>query len=476
MSATNRSRLSYAAESALGVIPTDPDFKTMRVTSNSFANEPRTITTNEIRPDRQVTDLILVGAQSGGEVGVELSFGGLDDFLEAGLQGTWASKPSLTADAIATDVVDVDAGGAAFVTGHLVRGTGFAQDNFLARVASSTATAITLETGIAEDEATPPETALVRVVGFQGAEGDLETSVTGGNALVSTVLDFTTLGLVVGEWIKIGGDGTNSFSVDALNGRARIADIDENRLSLDIVPAGWASNAGAGRSVQVFCGDVLRNASTQRSYTVEQVQEDRSTFEWFTGQQVNTVSLQARTEQILTGSVGFIGQGGQNGTAAKANTTYIAAPDGQILNASSNVARIAQGGSLITGPNWVQELSIEINNNLERENAIGSLAAVNVRTGEFMVTGTINTYFGNLDILNAVIANTETSFDLHIGRPDGERPHMTFDMPRIKFSAGAAPVQGKNQSRVVQGSYQALREPTLDYTMQVIRWHYLPAA
>ena len=46
---------------------------------------------------------------------------------------------------------------------------------------------------------------------------------------------------------------------------------------------------------------------------------------------------------------------------------------------------------------------------------------------------------------------------------------MIFDLPRIKFSGGAPDVPGKNQDVTIPGTYQAILEPTLGYTMSVQR-------
>ena len=68
LQSTNRVKLSKVRESTFGVTPTSPVFKTQRQTSSSLALNPQTVVSNEIRSDRQVTDLILVGLQAGGDV------------------------------------------------------------------------------------------------------------------------------------------------------------------------------------------------------------------------------------------------------------------------------------------------------------------------------------------------------------------------------------------------------------------------
>ncbi|TGV23899.1 hypothetical protein EN811_31160, partial [bacterium M00.F.Ca.ET.168.01.1.1] len=85
------------------------------------------------------------------------------------------------------------------------------------------------------DEAAPAAAARMKVVGFQGSSGDITATSTG---IGSTTLDFTTLGLTVGQWIKIGGIAAGEqFATAALNTFARITAIAANALTLDNLPA-----------------------------------------------------------------------------------------------------------------------------------------------------------------------------------------------------------------------------------------------
>src|ERR1700738_3872555 len=95
LQSTNRVKLSAVRESTFGVTPTNPVFNTIRETSSGLNANPKTVISSEIRSDRQVTDLILVGEDAGGAVGGELAFNVADDELEEALQGTWSSNPSI---------------------------------------------------------------------------------------------------------------------------------------------------------------------------------------------------------------------------------------------------------------------------------------------------------------------------------------------------------------------------------------------
>ncbi|WP_029002723.1 phage tail tube protein [Azorhizobium doebereinerae] len=487
LQSTNRVRVGRVRETTYGVVPTSPVFKAQRLTSNALAGNPQTTVSNEIRSDRQVTDLILTGVQAGGNQAGELSFSAADDDFEEALQGTWLNKPSVTVLTADTEISDVSAttltvasGGAAFKAGHICLLSGFPTpaNNKLARVASATATSVVFPASTFLPETAPiPVGAVLRSVGFEGASGDIVATVTGGNALTSTVLDFTTLGLNKGEWVKIGGgSAAASFATAANNGWARVSDISANRLSLGIVPSGWSADTGTGKALQVFAGDFLTNGTNLISSAFERQYLDHSpvTYEYLTGQCIDQLSMSVQQQAIVTYEVTWLGSNATTATTRASGASDLAAPAKQVLNASADVGRIAFDGSAITGPNYVMSANFSINNNLRRQNAVGSIAAIGVGNGEFSVTGTLETYFGDASILAKIMGNSLTSFDLRVGRTDGGKEKLAFDFPAIKLSSGSPSVSGKNADVTISAGFQAIMDPVLGYTMSVGRLWYTP--
>lgn len=494
LQSTNRTKLGRAREVVFGVIPTAPAFKTMRNTSSSLNANPQTTVTNEIRSDRQVTDLILVGQQAGGDVGGELSYRAYDDEFEEALQSTWINKPVrdnagvadsvITAVTASSDTYTVVDAAVDFAPGHLVLASGFAQaanNSLFVAQASTNGTAVIApgSPGLA-DEAVPPAAARLKAVGFQGASGDIVATITNGNALTATTLDFTTLGLAAGEWIKVGSGVTDTgFATAENNGWCRISAVAAGRLSFDIVPTGWAADAGASKTVRLFFGDKIRNGTTKRSATFERQYLDHSptTFEYLRGMTLNTMNVALDTQAIVTTTFGYMGRDSHfpDPMARVGSATDIDPPTGDVLNSSSNIGDIYVDGAPVTGPNYVLQASIELNNNLRAQNAIGSIGSVGIGTGECAVTGSLQTFFGDPSIARKVAQNTATSFSIRAGRQDGNREHYLFDLPRIKFSAGAPQISGKNADVPLEGQYQAIMHPTLGYTIHVQRFDYLPA-
>lgn len=82
-------QISYVPEGTWGVIPATPNWKLLRMTSESLQIERTTVTSNEIRPDRNIADLITVGGGASGGFNFELSYGVFDELIASVLQEDW---------------------------------------------------------------------------------------------------------------------------------------------------------------------------------------------------------------------------------------------------------------------------------------------------------------------------------------------------------------------------------------------------
>lgn len=91
MADNSQTQFASIAESTYGTTPSTPNFIKRRYVSDSLKIGRDTIQSNEITPNRNVTDLIQVGGNATGSVEFELSYGEYDDWLESALQGTWSS-------------------------------------------------------------------------------------------------------------------------------------------------------------------------------------------------------------------------------------------------------------------------------------------------------------------------------------------------------------------------------------------------
>jgi len=493
---TNQTRQSYVRKAAasIGVKPVNPAWQNTLVGSFTLKGGLTRGRSNDIRPDGQAGGTFLTDLQNAGSTATELKFRHLDDFLEAGLKGVWANQPYIVVATIDTEISDVSttaltvsAGGAAFVVGHLARTLGFttAGNNKLARVASSGATNVTFPAATFAVEANPiPVGASVRVVGFQGAAGDLAAVSAGGNnGMSSTALDFTTLGNGVadGRWVYVGDHtGGNSFATAACNGWARIAKngVAAHLLSFDVVPAGFAADAGAGKTVSVFTGDFVKNGTTIYAFDWENQQQGivAPAYEYFYDDVLNNMTLSLTGGKEIMVSFDWIGNMVDAiGTVRYAGSTDLPAPVYGTMTATSNVGDLTENNvTLMGGVNCMSAGSIKISNNVSRSPVVGPLGSAAINVGELMGSGNIDTYLADTTIMAQGINNILTSFTAFTGNNSGDREGYRWDVPAIRLTPDS-PVSGKNQGRKVSGPYDAEPHPTLGYTASIGRFWYMPA-
>jgi hypothetical protein len=479
MSDANRFALAVVEEVTPGTTPPTPAWEALRITgAPSLEFAPTTVSSEEIRPDRNIPDLILTDAEAGGEVSAELSFGAQDTILEGAMYSAWTERNNRQgADItdITGQVITVNTG-TAFVVQDLIYLEGFGDANdeiVFPAIATSDATTITAASGLTAN-ASPGAAARVYNVGVQGAAGDIDSTVS-PDTLTSTILDFTTLGLLVGDWMKIGGTlAANQLPTAENNDWVRISAIAANILTFDVVPTGWAADASTTELVWLFFGDRLRNGTTKRSYSLEEQFQDHSpiNFQYFRGMHLDTFGIAIPSAAIMTASMNWLGFTADPTPTRFTGSTDVAAPQNAVLNTSSNVGRIGRGvdGPFTTLDGCVFDGAINFANNLRQQKCVGVLGAAGIGSGSMLVTGNTNCYFDSISYLLDVINNTERSLDMRVQDSNGKA--ILFDMPRLKYSTGGAPVPSQNSDIFINLEFQAILESANDlYTVQIQRFH-----
>jgi hypothetical protein len=109
MSDASRVQLIYKAETVFAESPAvNPATKLIRFNSSSMVDKILSVISEEIRSDRQRTDLALVGYDASGDITSEASYAlqWFDDSLEAALGGTWASNALKNGTAIRSFLIE----------------------------------------------------------------------------------------------------------------------------------------------------------------------------------------------------------------------------------------------------------------------------------------------------------------------------------------------------------------------------------
>lgn len=484
MTDSNRVRVSLCRETTVGTLPGTPRMRTARLTGESLSWAPSFFTPAELRADRMSADPTKINERNDGGLNFEWHYpqplSALSVFIESAMLAAWTETPSRdndgTADSVITDIGTtantlVCTTGAAFVVGQLLRTTGFtaAANNTITRIATGGTTSVVGTSTGWTAEAVPPATARAKVIGAEGASGDVTATATG---LGCTALNFVNIGIVAGMWIKVGGTAAGTkFNTALLNAWIRVTSVTATAIVADHLPAGWTTDAGTGKTIRLFFGDVIRNGTTVIGTSIERSFLDQTTPTHILqkGMCVDRLSFDATTEQAITGALAFMGMSGSQGTSAN-GSSYAAATTGLVFTSNVSIGSIALAGTALASPNWVRSLQFEVANNLRMVTADGTVGAVQIGAGEVAVTGRLETYFGDNTLLALLMAGTPGVIS---ARATANSQAVVWTLPRVTFNGGQPNASGKNQDVVLPLSFETSIDTTItnaEIDIQRVEW------
>lgn len=326
-----------------------------------------------------------------------------------------------------------------------------------------------------------------------GAAGDLTITSAGNFAtLGSTALDFTTLGLIPGEWIFVGGDAViEQFANEENNGFKRIRSIAAHALVLDKSDSEMSVDAGSGKTVHIYMGRVLKNETgaliKRRTYQLERTLGsldglDPPQAEYLIGAVPSQAVLNLTTAQKVTADLGFIAIDNEQRTQAQGLKAGArpAIVESDAFDTSSDVKRIrfATTGGADEAPvplfGYCTDFALTINNSLTANKAIGKLGAIDVTAGTFAVSATATAYFSDIKAITAVRENDDVSVDMIFVKKNAG---IVLDLPLVALGNARATVvldQPIMLPLTADAASAAKIDESLDYTLLFVFFDVLP--
>lgn len=499
---SNISSLAYAEEAILGVLPGEqgqagtPVWNRLEPNSYSdFGGEVKTVAPTTINPSRQRRKGVTVDLDASGGFNHNLTYHNLTDLFQSIMFADLRKKGEQLPSGITATVYEIDAT-AGFLVGSLVfaQGMTVAANNGLKELTAVIANTSVAAAGLTIE--TPGARATLDVVGYQGAAGDIDVLAPGGSfpTLTSTLLDFTTLGLVVGQWIYIGGDtGSTGFVAAANNGFKRVRTIAADVLTFDKSDLDMVTEPSATETIRLFFGDVLRNEAgtliVRRSYNLERTlgapdtaQPAQVQSEILIGSVPNEVTLNIPSADLVNIDVGWVSIDSDTRTGAEGpkQTGVLAPVSAKEYNTSSDVGRLRLGLVSSISANvtplfaYITEGSISINNNITPNKAVGVLGAFDVTAGTFAVSGNLTAYFATVAAVAAVRANEDVTLDISFVK---NNTGMVFDFPLISLGDARLNVELDQPITLPLATDAASGEDVdalLDHTLLITYFNYLP--
>lgn len=508
---SNVTGLAYAKEATLGYLPGEngnagtPTWYRLNPNSYSdFGGEISTVAPNPINPSRQRRKGVVTDLDASGGFNHNLNFENLTDLMQGVMFADMRALGEEVVTAVDVDGVNPDeyevASTSGFKVNDLIKGRGFSNsaNNSLHLVTAITANvSVEVADGSLVAEASPPSGASIKVVGVQGAVGDIDVDTSGSfAAITSTVLNFTTLGLVPGQWIFLGGDSaSHKFSTPANNGFKRIRSVAANRVVIDKSFEPMVTEGNSTSTVRIFFGDVLKNETgsliKRSSYQVERTLgasddalPNSLQSEVLIGAVPNEFTLNVPSAELATVDLNFIAtdnvqRSSATGPKQTSVKTFRAAAE---YNTTSDIGRIRLAAVSDTdeAPTalfaYVTEASITINNNVSPNKAIGTLGAFDVTAGMFQVGGSLTAYFANIASTQAVRNNTNVTLDISFVK---DNTAMVWDLPLIALGDGRLNVEVDQPITLPLSTEAASGEDVnsnLNHTLLITYFHYVPNA
>lgn len=393
--------------------------------------------------------------------------------------------------AVAPSAYAASSGLDAFVAGQLLYASGFGNpaNNGLKRVTTSSAVSVTVAEVLVV-EASPPAAAKLESVGWSFPAGDVAMTLVGGLAVLvgSGSVDFTLIpNLIPGAWVFLGGDATASRFTNAY-GYARIGSLTAMQIVFDEVTWVPEAEAGAGKTIQMFTGTIIRNEKQpslikRRSYNIERTLGEGANgtqAEYLEGAVANELTLNVPQADKLNVDLTFVAcdntyVSGDPGDELKTGTR-VSAPAEDAYNTSSDIYRIklhvhdAASSNPANLFGYVSEATLSINNGVTPNKALGVLGAFDTSAGNFEVTGSMTAYFETVAAAKAIRANADVGFSAIFA---AKNKGFLFDMPLLGLGGGRIQVEANEPVMIPVEPNGA--ESKYGHTLLYMQFQYLPS-
>jgi hypothetical protein len=510
---SNITGLAYAEEASLGFLPGEGGFSGTPVwrrlnpnSYNDFGGEVVTVAPNPINPSRQRRKGVTTDLNASGGFNHNLTYENLKDLMQGVFFADIRAKPQRAVTAIDLDGNNPDeyevASTAGFLVNSLIIGKNFVNAannslNVVVAVVNNVSVEVANGQLVAE---TPPAGAVIKVVGYQFGDADAVINVSGDLPRLQSnggLTDFTTLGLVPGQWVYIGGDiSAHTFTAAANNGFKRIRSVNASGITFDKSDQPMVADAGvSGKTIRLFFGDVLRNETgsliKRRTYNIERTlgapddsQPSQIQSEVLIGAVPNEISINIPQAELASVDFTFVAIDNEQRSAAigPKQTNVIEPRSASEYNTSSDIGRIrlAAVSNVDEAPSalfaYVTEATITINNNVTPNKAVGVLGAFDVTAGTFQVSGELTAYFSNVAATQAVRNNADVTLDISFVK---DNTAMVIDLPLISLGDGRLNVEVDQPITLPLSTEAASGQDVsnnLDHTALITYFDYVPNA
>lgn len=217
-----------------------------------------------------------------------------------------------------------------------------------------------------------------------------------------------------------------------------------------------------------WSSDVLKNGITHSAATLEKTFEQGATDSYIRYQACrwNTLDLRLQARQSVSANWGIMGiRSPTPTTAIISGATYTAATTTPVFNAGLNVSAMSFTG--ISNAPKIQAMTLNMRNNIYANDVVGSYEPYSHGLGRFEVTGSLTTYFENLDTYNAILDHDDVALSTTLLDELGNS--YVIELPKIKLLDGGPVVAGNGRAVLLEVPYQAYYDASSTASITITR-------
>lgn len=200
----------------------------------------------------------------------------------------------------------------------------------------------------------------------------------------------------------------------------------------------------------------LTHGKLQTSFTIERENSDIGVFIKYMGQTPSKMNVNVASGSLTSVTFDFMGKAALENTATMLPGTPVASSSYDIHSGVSGATNaVWMDGAPVTGT-YVKSVSLDFDNSLRNQEAIGTLGAVAVAAGTINCTATASIYFANKDLFTKFRQNVNSS--LIFASTDADGNGYIFSLPVANISTFKSNAGGKDQDQMAEISFTFLQD------------------
>lgn len=250
-----------------------------------------------------------------------------------------------------------------------------------------------------------------------------------------------------GQWFRVKGTGDNAGAI------LRTHPTTAPTASVIMLDPSTPAAVSVGESIALQSGR-LTHGITQTSWTLERENVDIGVFLAYRGMTPSSFSMEIASGSLSSINFEFMGKDAVEGDATLLPGTPQLPPATEIHSGVSGATTaVWSDGSPITDT-AVKQVTLDFNNTLRSQEAIGTLGAVNIGSGTIECTLSMQIYFANKALFEKFRKNQNTSFVF--SSTDFEGNGYIFTVPNANISDFTTNANAKDQDQMLDIQVTAL--------------------